>query len=177
MILFSIIATYLIYNLLSGLLFFSIKYYRTERMIVNKKEFALLILFPLIGYGTWRYNRELRTNGDLKFPKEWFVWKHIIPIHIGYLILLAVIGFILHGIASGSIGGGMDWANQQTNASAIGIGLLADLATGFVLLLVTIIAIFGFGILAFLLLFIPKYQVKRIERRYYQEQSELHKQQ
>ncbi|WP_405569055.1 hypothetical protein [Winogradskyella sp. Asnod2-B02-A] len=175
MIILSVIGIYLIYILFIGIFFFSFKYYKTEQTIIENKEFTLLIFFPIIGLGNWLYNKELRKNGTTKFPKEWFIWKNAIPINIGYLVLLAIIGFILHGIATGNIGGGMEWANKQDNASLIGVGLLTDIASGIAILFVTVIAVFGFGILAFFLIFIPKYQVKSIERKYFQEQNELNK--
>ncbi|WP_282032691.1 hypothetical protein [Winogradskyella eximia] len=173
MIILTIIGIYVVYVLLIGILFFSFKYYKTEKKIINTKEFALLVLFPIVGYGNWLYKKELREKGITKFPKEWFIWKNAIPINIGYIILLAIIGYILFGISTGSIGGGMEWANKQENAALIGVGFLTDIVSGIALLFITIIAILGLGMLAFFLIFIPIIQVKSIERIYYKKQVEL----
>jgi len=169
------IASYLVYTLLIGIFFFSIKYYRTEGSIVNKREFFLLIFLPSIGYGNWLYNRELRLNGKTTFPKEWFIWKKIIPINISYLIALIISGIILYVVIAGMIDEELNGAAKPDDLISFGFDVFAIFASVMVFSVAIFTSILLFGIYAMILLFIPKYLVKSIEKKHFQKQAERNK--
>jgi hypothetical protein len=88
-----ILISYLVLNFCVGFLLID-HYLWVERRIASYWEFLVLLFFPVIGWGEWRYNRLVRSNETPELPKRWFVLKYLIRIHLLYLLGICV--FCLH---------------------------------------------------------------------------------
>ena len=154
--------TYVLYNLLAGMML-AIAYYRTEGRVADRREFLWLLLFPAVGLGKWRYRQKVRSSEPPEFPEKWFIWNHMVQVNWGYIIAVGLL--VLIGLSGfwGFFGSGMDWANGQDNQNAVGFGLLADLGILFLFFLFSVIAVFGFGTLFLVLIFLPRHSMRRIE--------------
>ncbi len=159
-----IILSYLGYNLIVGI-FLALNYY-SENKLADKKQLWWLLLFPVIGLGKLRYKQRI-INEDINFKEDWFIYKYMIKLNWGYIIVVEIISFLMVFAFGGLIGSGMDWGNNQENATAAGFGLLADIGMAFLFLLFLALAIFGFVVLFLIFIFIPKLLMKNIETETY----------
>ncbi len=161
------VLSYLAYNFLIGI-FFSISYYKTENGLNNKKQFWWLLLFPAIGLGKWKFSQRL-TNESIAFPEKWFIYKYMIKVNWGFIIIIGIISFLMILAFEGLFGSGMNWAGNQDNPEAIGFGLLADIGIGFLFFIFFFLALFGFAFLLLIFIFIPKHLMKKIETETYKQ--------
>lgn len=162
-ILLILLGTYLGYLLLIGLCFFSFKYYFSEK-IIRRKEFILLVFFPVIGLGNWRYNKTLRDTGKTKFPREWYIWRNIIYINIGYLSSLAIVGLYLFIATYNGLIGSDDL-----------LVFFANMIEGALIVFAFLIALIGYIIIALFLILLPKTITNSIEKEFYKKQYKLTK--
>ncbi len=150
---------YILYNLLIGP-FFAFRYYNTEGRIVETKEFLRLLLLPAVGYSYWLYKREIRANKIPEFPRRWFVWKKMIPINWGFIGIIAAFGLVLI-IWLAAAGSDFDINSNS------GLEFLFELGAGLMAAALIGSFFFFFGLLVFLLIFLPHQFAKSIEAETY----------
>lgn len=152
---------YLLYNFMLGP-FFAFYYYKTETRIVDLKEFFFLLFFPAVGYGYWLHAKEIRANKIPEFPRKWFIWNKMIRINWGFIIAIAASGLVLLFWLAAA---GSDF-NLNSNS---GLEFLFEF--GAVLMVSAFIGslLFLFGLLTFLLIFLPHQFAKSIEAKTYKQ--------
>ncbi len=131
-----------------------------------------MLFFPTVGYGYWLYYHTKKLNNKENFPLKWYVWKKMIKVNWGFLILIALFFLILSsGILDLFVNtNGFDWANHQDNAVAIGFGLLSDVGSALFGLLGLLCLAITFGVFFCIFILIPILVVKSIETNYYKDQ-------
>jgi hypothetical protein len=159
---------YLLYNFLLGL-YFSFQYYTIEGRFNNNKEFWLLLFFPAMGLGKWKYIQLVRNNEPDLFPERWYMFKYMVKINWGYLILLVVGGFVVVFLSSLLVGSGLDWASHLNNSFSIGAGILFDIGALFLFFMVAFIAFLSLCVLYFILIHLPKSSMQKIEMEVYKQ--------
>lgn len=164
-----LLVSYFIYNIVAGI-FIALYCYYYDDYKSQGYDLLWVFLFPAIGWGFWRYNKELRDNGKVDLPGDWYMWTQMIKVNWGFLICIGFLGF---GSAMGChkmVGGGIEWANHQNNGFSLGLGLLYDIGSGIAFLFFMVMLILGLGILFAIFILIPTTQSNSIETRYYKEQ-------
>ncbi len=157
-----LIASYFFYNLLIGSLGFSLYYYRKEKKIISIPEFALLLVFPAIGWGYWNYKKALRLNPEESYPLKGHIWRSLFRINLSYILILGLLLLWYLLVLFGLIDSEM--ASQHTqHASLVGFDLMMDAFIGLALMSFAAGILFGYFCLAILLVGIPKIQLNSIK--------------
>ena len=161
-----LIGIYFIYNFLLrlGLVFY---YFKKESFTSYGHEPLLLLFCPAVGLGYWSYYSDLRTNGQTDLPQSWYIWRKMIRVHTGFIILLCFIAFSMLAGCGAVVGKGMNWASHENNASAVGLGLLFDAASLAVVGVLLMAALCGILFAAAILILIPYLIANSIERTQY----------
>ena len=164
-----IIYSYLIFNLIIGLLLL-VYYFWKERSVKHYFEIMLLLFFPVIGLGLWKYRKRCEEVDEQILPLSWFVLDYMVKINWIYIFILPLIIIIsIFGIFD-YVGSGLEWAEKAAHPIAIGLGFLADIAIMVSLFIILLLVLIGYLFLVFLMIFIPKYILKDIESDFYRKQ-------
>lgn len=168
-LLISILLSYIMYNVAIGLVL-AIVYYTKEKEIRNK-EFWLL-LFPVIGLGSWIHKRHIRQGAEPQYPAKWYVYKYMMWLHGIYIPLFIYICYCFINQpqtqlstyateATGNAGGGQ----------LVGLGLILDgIANAAKALHHFIVLLIKLGIAAFISLgfvILPLHAMGNIEAAYH----------
>ena len=165
----TLITSYFIYNLAAGF-FLAIYCYYSDKNQLHGYDLLWVLLFPALGWGYWRYNKELRDSGSTELPREWYMCKQMIKINWGYIIVMGLWAFSLVEGCNKMVGGGLEWAHQQNDRLSTGIGLMYDIGSGTAFMIFWLMLVLGLGILFAIFVLIPSIYVKSIESRHYKMQ-------
>ncbi|WP_333693814.1 hypothetical protein [Flavobacterium sp.] len=154
--------SYFLYNLLIGCLGFSLYYYRNEKKINSIPEFALLIIFPALGWGYWNHKKSLRLNPEETYPLKGHIWRSLFRINLSYMLLLGLLLLwyllVLFGLIDSEL------ASRHTqHATLVGFDLMMDAFIGLALMAFAAGMLLGYFCLAFVLVGIPKIQLSSIK--------------
>lgn len=152
-----LILSYLLYNVAAGVVL-TLYYYFKEGRIQQAELAGWLLLFPVVGLGKKHY-----TNATDELPEKWYIYKYMIRLHWGYIILWFIgpvsVAAIVGGLSSG--------LGHATNSGE----LLADMLVGAGLLLVGAVAglmlLVAMLVLFLLLIVWPRQKMKQIELEMY----------
>jgi hypothetical protein len=164
-----ILSTYLLYNVVAGFFLSIYCYYQDDYQYYNK-DLLLVLLFPAVGLGYWQYNKDLRENGKTELPREWYMWKKMVRINWGYIIVVGLWAFSSVMGCRQMMGGGTEWANHQNDGLSAGLGLMYDIGSGLAFIGFALIMILGMGLMTAVLIWIPNSRAKSVEAQYYKEQ-------
>lgn len=168
-----LIIIYLLFQIGIGVLYFSFNYFAVEKRIKERKEFLLLIFLPLYGFGNWKYNREIRLNGKTELPKNWYIWKYMIPVNTWFIATLAIVLLVFTIITMTS-----EVFDSNVSSDNIYSAVLEGFGNMFIGLIIVLILLGLFIVLfviGLVLILVPKLNVKSIESEYYKNKFESNK--
>jgi arsenate reductase len=154
-----IILSYFVYNLVVGA-FLTVYYLLSGKGELETKSILLLLLFPAIGLGTWKFRQEKLNGGTPAYPEKWYRLKYMINVNWGYMALIGLVPvfmtiFAAFGLFAYSF---QEIAGFEELFSA-GIVIFA-----FVMLFIIIILL----MIPFLILIaLPMYQKRKVEQYEY----------
>ena len=85
-----IILSYFLYNLIVGA-FLTAYYFLSGKGELETKSILLLLLFPAIGLGTWKFRQEKLDGGTPAYPEKWYRLKYMINVNWGYMALIGLV--------------------------------------------------------------------------------------
>lgn len=155
---------YLIYNLLLGIVVMIPLYLVKEKRIVDGKEFLFISLFPSAGLGYWQYNKLAREKTQPGLPRKWYVWKKMNLIHVGYLVSVLLLYYML---IAGLLDGFTDVEDDGNGIVSI-FSMTAGLFVGMFLFFVFIVF---YLFLALLMLLVPQLTATKIKNNDLQQKQ------
>lgn len=163
------LSPYLLFNLLAGI-YLTFKHKVTEGSYASGRDFWLLLLFPVVGLGKWRYRQLQSQYTPGLFPERWYIYKHMIVLHKWFMGLFAIVpalGMLFSAIAISAL---TDVFKGSSNFYTMLMAFWADL--GFILVFGILFTSLAFVLTFFymLLIFLPKYLMRKIEAEYYKNQ-------
>jgi len=167
-----ILLSYFIYNALLGIVLTVIQLIKSEGK-AEPLSIVLLLLFPAMGLGKWIYGQTIAKNEQPTFPEKWFVWKYMVKVNWGYFWLIAILPIILmllmfFGVA---VGGLVNLDSQNLDAFS-GIGALLEVGLTMLILFGSITMAFLLVIPYLILIYLPKTQMRSIERQQFLAQQQ-----
>jgi hypothetical protein len=161
-----ILISYLAVNFCVGFLLID-HYLWVERRIASYWEFLVLLFFPVIGWGEWRYNRLVRSNETPELPKRWFVLKYLIRIHWLCFLGLVVLGLqVFLGVNSWQSSASEALGHYDSPLASLA-GIFAGLGILFALCFTVAVLVVVLLFCAIVLVLIPIIYKKTIERQTY----------
>ena len=124
---------------------------------LEAKHLAWLLLFPASGLGNWRFIQAKEKEGTPAFPEKWYMWKYMIKVHWGFMVLLGILPVSMTILA----GFGLFAFSFQ---EMVGFEGLFEAGMAAIIFLVLLLTVFMLIIPFLILIGFPMYQKRRIER-------------
>lgn len=164
-----LLSPYLLFNVLTGI-YLTFKHKAAEGKFATGRDFWLLLLFPVVGLGKWRYRQLQREHTPGLLPERWYVYQHMIKLHKWFMGLFAIVpalGMLFSAIAISAL---TDVFKGSSSFYTMLMAFWADM--GFILLFGILFTSLAFVLTLFymLLIFWPKYLMRKIESAYYKQQ-------
>lgn len=166
---YAFICAYLAYNLVTGILLCIIRLAQNGTL-GSVRNWLLLLFFPAIGLGYMRFEDQNLNNLNPDYPESWFMWTYMKKVNWGF-ILVQVIAIVLFFL-SFSLGSYLGLDGLFTDAEhpfEIGFGLLIGMGVVLMFLVILLGSSLLFLIQAFILIYIPSSQIRRIEKKQLQQ--------
>lgn len=164
-----LLAPYLLFNFLAGV-YLTFKHKAAEGRFASGRDFWLLLFLPVVGLGKWRYRQLQSQQTPHLFPERWYVYQHMIKLHKWFMGLFAIapaLGMLFSAIAISAL---TDVFKGSGSFYTMLLAFWADL--GFILVFGILFTSLAFVLTLFylLLIFLPKYLMRKTEAAYYKNQ-------
>jgi arsenate reductase len=159
-----ILLAYVSYNLALGLVLGLVQLIRSGTA-GSVRNWLLLILFPAMGLGFMRFAETNFNSGIPEFPEKWFMWKYMTKVNWGFLVIMALFPATLLILSSlGLLAVGI-WS-MNTEGFEMMPEMEQLLGAGMIMLVIFYIIVMFFVLIIpyLVLIYLPKSQMKSIER-------------
>lgn len=163
-----LIISYFAFNLIAGF-FLSCYYVKAEGSFNNSSECWMLLVFPVLGWGSWRYRVETESGAAVLFPERWYQLKYMKQLHWIFVGLMAAGVFFLGKTLFTWLHYSESISGSQSNPAAAGFGLLLDAGSFFVQIMILAIVVVLFAAVTVALIQVPQHLMSKIETDVYQQ--------